>query len=270
MNNLKEFKNWLILNKNSEYTVKTYYYKMKTFFNYYPEFSQETVNNFLHNKIENKSAPTTINLYIYTFKVYSDFSKIQIELPKQKRIQEKIKPYITEQELNDICIKLNIVTNNNYKWSVILKVLFYTGMRLKEITDLKRKNINLEKKLILVKDTKNGEERLISFSDSLKKLLESYFLYELEEINAFNLTRQSVNYICKTIQENFGIKFHAHLLRHSACHYFLKLLNNRYDAVQKIMGHKNVEQTIAYSLLTQDEIINLTQNAFKEQERKKK
>lgn len=268
MNNLQEFQNWLTLNKDSEYTVKTYYNKMKTFFNLYPKFTQETVNKFLQNKIENKSKANTINLFIYTFKVYSDFSKIKIELPKTKRVQEKIKPYITEQELNDICVKLNIVTNNYDKWSLILKVLFYTGMRLKEITDLKKENIDLEKKLILVKDTKNGEERLIPFSDKLKELIQNYFNCEPEIENAFNITRISVEYICKTIQENFNIKFHAHLLRHSACHYFLKLLNNRYDAVQKIMGHKNVEQTIAYSLLTQDEIINLTHNAFKEQERR--
>ena len=270
MVNLNKFKEWLILNRSSEYTVKTYHNKMKTFFNCYPDFNQKTVNKFLQDKIEKKAKGNTINLYIYTFKTYSEFSKIGIDLPKQKRVKETIKPYITEQELNDICIKLNIVTNYSAKWSLILKVLFYTGMRLKEITNLKRENIDLDKKLILVKDTKNGEERLIPFSNKLKELLQNYFNCEQEIDNALNITRASVIYICNTVEKNFSIKFHPHLLRNSACHYFLKLLNNRYDAVQKIMGHKNVEQTIAYSLLTQDEIINLTHNAFKEQERKKK
>ena len=269
MIDLEEFKNWLILNKNSEYTVKTYLNKIKTFFNCYSKFNQKTVNEFIQNKIENKSSANTINLYLYSIKTYSDFSKIKIELPKSKKVKETIKPYITEQELNDICVKLNIVSNNAEKWSLILKILFYTGMRLKEIVNLKKENIDFDKKIILVKDTKNGEERLIPFSNKLKELLENYFKYEQEIDNALNITRASVTYICNTVQDNFNIKFHPHLLRHSACHYFLKLLNNRYDAVQKIMGHKNVEQTIAYSLLTQDEIINLTHNAFKEQERKK-
>jgi len=270
MDNLNKFKEWLILNRSSEYTVKTYHNKMKTFFNCYPEFNQETVNKFLQDKIEKKLKPNTINLFIYTFKTYAEFSNVKIDFPKPKKVKETIKPYITEQELNDICVKLNIVTNNADKWSLILKVLFYTGMRLKEIVNLKRENINFDKQIILVKDTKNGEERLIPFSDKLKELLENYFNCEPEIDNAFNITRAIVTYICNTVQDNFNIKFHPHLLRHSACHYFLKLLNNRYDAVQKIMGHKNVEQTIAYSLLTQDEIINLTHNAFKEQERKKK
>lgn len=265
MNKLSDFKNWLILNRNSEYTVKTYFNKMKTFFNLYSEFNQETVNKFIQNKIENKSSPNTINLYLYSIKTYSDFSKIEIELPKSKKIQDKIKPFISETELNDICVKLNIITNNADKWSLILKVLFYTGMRLKEITNLKRKNIDLEKKIILVKDTKNNEERLIPFSDKLKSMILNYFSSEMEETNAFNVTRGSIVHICKTVKENFGIDFHAHLLRHSFIHHFLKLTNNNYDAVQKVAGHKNVEQTIAYSRLSQDEIINLIQTAFKKE-----
>lgn len=263
MNRLDEFNNYLVLNKNSEYTVKTYFNKVKTFFNSHSEFNQETVNKFIQNKIENKSTANTINLYIYSFKVYSDFSKIKIELPKPKKVPDKIKSFISETELNDICVKLNIITNNADKWSLILKLLFYTGMRLKEVTNLKRKDIDLDKKIILVKDTKNNEERLIPFSDKVKSLIENYFRCEPEQTNAFNITRSSVKHICKMVKENFGIEFHAHLLRHSFVHHFLKLTNNNYDAVQKIAGHKNVEQTIAYSRLSQDEIINLIQTAFK-------
>ena len=262
--NLNEFKNWLTLNKNSEYTVKTYYNKLKTFFNEYPEFTQETVNDFLQKRIENKSAPTTINLYIYSFKVYATFLKLNIELPKVKRIQNKIRSYINETELNDICIKLNVLTNHYDKWSLILKFMFYTGLRLKEIVNLKRQDINLEKNIILVKDTKNGEERLIPFSDKLKSLLENYFKNEQERKNTFNITKSTVKHICKTVKDNFNLKdFHPHTLRHSNAHYLLKLTNNNYDAVQKIMGHKNIEQTLAYSRLNDDEIMNLFHNAFK-------
>ena len=215
MNNLTEFKNWLTLNKNSEYTVKTYYHKLKTFFNEYPEFTQETVNDFLQKRIENKSAPTTINLYIYSFKVYATFLKLDIELPKVKRVQSKIRSYINETELNDICIKLNVLTNNYDKWSLILKFMFYTGLRLKEIVNLKRKDIDLEKNIILVKDTKNGEERLIPFSDKLKSLLENYFKNEQERKNTFNITKSTVKHICKTVKDNFNLKdFHPHTLRH--------------------------------------------------------
>lgn len=268
--NLEQFKNWLTLNRNSKYTINTYYNQIKTFFKVYSKFTQENINLFLKEKIDNQAKNGTINSYIYTFKTYAEFLKIDIELPKPKRIQETFKSYITEQELNDICVKLNILTNSADKWALILRVMFYTGMRLKEITELQRKNINLEKKLILVTNTKNGEERLIPFSDKLKEILINYFKIEAEKINAFNTTRPMISHICKVIKENFNIDFHPHTLRHSGCHYFLDLLNNKYDVVQKIMGHKDIQQTIAYSLLSQEEMINLVQNAFKDSNKKRR
>lgn len=260
---LDKFKNYLTLNKDSKFTVNTYYNQLKVFFDKYREFNQKNIDDFLQEKIEQNASENTINLFIYSFKVYSKFAKIHINFPKPKRIKTKIQFYINETQLNDVCIKLNIVTNSAFKWSVILKFMFYTGVRLKELIQLKRKHIDLDKQIILIKDTKNKEERLIPFSKHLKELLIKYFNIEPEETNAFNTTRASIVYICKTIKEYFNLDIHPHSLRHSACHYFLKITNNKYDVVQKIMGHKNIEQTISYSRLTQSEAINFMHNTFK-------
>ena len=263
MNNLEEFKNWLVLNKDKKTTITGYYNNLKHFFRLYPEFNQQNINDFFKVKLEKGCKENTLNKYYSAFCSYIEYSKINIDLPKRKKIPNVIRPYINEIELNDICIKLNILTNDYDKWSLMLKVMFYTGMRENEIIKLKRQDINLEEKTIIVRKPKNNKERVIAFSNEFKKLITNYFNSNPEQFNAFNIKLSTLQYMCRVISKNFNMEFYPHLLRRSACHYFLKITDNNIYAVTYIMGHSSVEQTMAYAQLSQKDTIKVMQEGFK-------
>ena len=57
---------------------------------------------------------------------------------------------------------------------VIVKTLYGTGMRISEVLNLKRRDIDLEHNLIMARDTKGGKERLLPVSGSLGRVCEKY------------------------------------------------------------------------------------------------
>jgi len=58
---------------------------------------------------------------------------------------------------------------------VITKTLYGTGMRISEVLNLKRKDVDLGQKSIMARDTKGGKERLLPISESLANVYQQYF-----------------------------------------------------------------------------------------------
>jgi len=59
----------------------------------------------------------------------------------------------------------------------LIRLLYGTGIRIGEALCLKAKDINLQENFLIVRDTKNGKERLIPFSKSLSSVLQEYESY---------------------------------------------------------------------------------------------
>lgn len=60
----------------------------------------------------------------------------------------------------------------------LLRLLYATGIRGGEALALNLSDVNLEDQFILVRDSKNGQERTIPFSDSLAVVLRQYVSYK--------------------------------------------------------------------------------------------
>lgn len=57
---------------------------------------------------------------------------------------------------------------------IVFKVLMSTGMRISEVTNLKFKNINLDENLFIITEAKNNNQRVVPFSNTLKKNIIEY------------------------------------------------------------------------------------------------
>jgi site-specific recombinase XerD len=158
-------------------------------------------------------------------------------------------------------------TENNiikYRDKAILEVLFSTGLRVSELTNLKRENINLEKTDFTIRG-KGGKLRIVFLSNQALYWLKRYFS-ERKDISLWlfvrhdrafkndknnKITPRSIQRLVIKYAKIAGItkKITPHVLRHS---FATDLLTNGADlrAVQEMLGHSSITTTQIYTHVT--------------------
>ncbi len=148
----------------------------------------------------------------------------------------------------------------------ILELLFSSGLRVSEISSLKRNQINLDRQEFSIRG-KGNKIRVVFISDSAKKALEKYSEKRIDIDDALfvrfsrnaviysdgsaNLTPRSIQRIVKKYATKAGIvkDVHPHTLRHS---FATDLLANGADirSVQAMLGHSSITTTQIYTHVT--------------------
>lgn len=146
----------------------------------------------------------------------------------------------------------------------ILEVLFCSGLRVSELVNLNRDQVNLEKQEFSVLG-KGGKIRLIFLSDEAKRALETYLSKRRDvdlalfvayskgfgrksDSDDLRITPRTVQRIVKHYAHKAGIAkdVHPHTLRHS---FATDLLSNGADirSVQAMLGHSSIMTTQVYT-----------------------
>ena len=143
----------------------------------------------------------------------------------------------------------------------ILSVLFSTGLRVSELTNLKRKNIDLKRGEFMVRG-KGDKPRVVFLSPEASKLLDQYFNRRTDNAEAafvahqgaskaLALSPRSIQRIVQKYATKAGIvkKVTPHVLRHS---FATDLLINGADirSVQAMLGHSSITTTQIYTHIT--------------------
>jgi integrase/recombinase XerD len=106
-------------------------------------------------------------------------------IPKLPRFKSVFTPYIFSiDEVNAIfatCDKLK-VTRNNPKALIfiipaLIRLLYGTGIRISEAILLSFEDVNLKNKNLILRNCKNGKDRLVPLSDSLAEVCGDYLKY---------------------------------------------------------------------------------------------
>jgi len=143
--------------------------------------------------------------------------------------------------------------------TLMISLLFYTGVRKGEFISLQIKDIDKYKKLIGIRaeTSKSKEPRDIPIHPTLLLHLEEYLKerkslgYKSEFLivsltNDRGLSREGLKHWVNKIIEISGVKFHLHQFRHTfAC----KLTEARVPtaSLQKLMGHIDIRMTARYT-----------------------
>lgn len=152
----------------------------------------------------------------------------------------------------------------------LIRLLYATGLRSGEALSLTVGDVSLDDQFILVRDNKNGQERVIPFSDSLAAVLRQYAFYRdrlpsgLVKDNRFfiALDGKRITYDCLNhwfqrllhlagIPCGRGVTLHA--LRHSFSVHSLAMMAERgidiycsLPVLSTYLGHKAIESTNHY------------------------
>lgn len=197
------------------------------------------------------------------------------------RYSTTFKPYIfTEDELRrifEVCDSIEYNTNHQSLYHIIpalFRLLYGCGLRISEALSLKCDDVNLIDGFIIIHETKNGQERQLPLSESLKNVLRQY--YDYCRINAdgqeyFFTKRNGEKCSCNTIYKKFrkilyraemshggkGYGPRLHDFRHSfSVHSLANMAEQGLDLyyclplLSKYLGHKSLSATDSYVRLT--------------------
>jgi len=143
-------------------------------------------------------------------------------------------------------------SKNPLLYPIVLTAL-ETGMRRGELFGFTWSDVNLERREIFLKDTKNREPRVVPVSDRLFPVLERLYI-ERRGTAVFAKDDGSLLKECKrsfgTACRRAGIEdFRFHDLRHTFASY-LVMAGVDIRTVQELMGHKDIKMTMRYSHLS--------------------
>ncbi|MEN7981872.1 MAG: site-specific tyrosine recombinase/integron integrase [Nanoarchaeota archaeon] len=261
MDYIKELTNYCILKGYSKQTIKSYTYNVSR----YLSFLEKSRLN--PSKDSVKCYLLTLNLSINSMRLqYASLSFFFREILHQPFNFEEVPIKKKEKSLPKIIskgkIKEIIESCENIKHKVIVKILYSSGLRLQELVDLKRKDIDFERNTIYVKKGKGKKDRITIISENLKlDLLKYYSNYNFSTEYIFEgrngkYTKKSIQKVLDKLGEKVGIKLTPHMLRHS---FATHLLESGTDIrhIQKLLGHSDLSTTQIYTQVSNKELQNI-------------
>lgn len=253
----------------SENNIKKYdsieYQDIRLYINYLykQNYSNKTISR-------NISALRSFFKYLKVNNIIKNNPMLLISNPK---LEKKLPKYLNFDETEKL---LNAFDDSNYiniRNSLIMELLYSTGIRVSEIVNIKIKDISLSNKSIKIIG-KGNKERIVYFGNRCLNLInlylkESYSKLNIKNSEYFLLSKTGKKINDRTIRSiidmavkiaNIKIKVSPHVLRHTfATHMLLSGADLR--SVQELLGHENLSTTQIYTHLTDEKIRNVYLNS---------
>ena len=161
--------------------------------------------------------------------------------------RDKLPKYLAETEVKRVLEKAAAEKRRDH---LILLTLFRTGLRVSELTDLKKRDIRQKENEIVVREGKGNKDRIVPLESELGHLLGYYADDKGKHEKIFDISTRTVRNIVKRHTKDLDLslpaeKISPHTFRHS---FAVKVLKDGMDirSLQKIMGHSNIETTMIY------------------------
>ncbi len=192
------------------------------------------------------------------------------------KMQKKLPQFLTEKEIENILTNIKIETPSGYRNRVILELLWVTGMRISELSNLNYENLNLEQNEITVFG-KGAKERIVLIPEKTKNLLKNYINNVSNLVsnaphtpesplftnyNGYRLQNQSIRKALKEVVNKIELpkRVTPHVFRHS---FATKMLEKGADLriVQELLGHASIANTQIYTHVSSQRLQSVYQEA---------
>lgn len=165
-----------------------------------------------------------------------------VDLVSKPRLNKPIDRRVGKDDINALMHALK-QTKVTYLKPLILFAI-ETGLRQGELIKLKWNDVDLDSRLLKVKDTKNGEDRVVPLSNKSLSILQS-----LPRLGAtvFNASHSSLQNAWKRLIKRSGLNdLHFHDLRHEAISRFIEQGLTIPEAAS-ISGHRTQSMLLRYA-----------------------
>nr|WP_231963874.1 site-specific tyrosine recombinase/integron integrase [Thermococcus chitonophagus] len=198
----------------------------------------------------------SLNLVVQALKAYFRFEGLDYEAERLKnpKVPKTLPKSLTREE-----VKRLIEVIDSPRDRLIILLMYGAGLRISEVCNLKKEDIDFENHLLRVKGGKGGKDRIIPLPeellDEIKRYLDArkdsspYLFVEKRRKKKDKLSPKTVWRIIKVYGEKAGINLTPHQLRHS---FATHMLESGVDIriIQELLGHANLSTTQIYTKVT--------------------
>jgi integrase/recombinase XerD len=192
--------------------------------------------------------------------VISENPALNVRSPK---FIKKLPSALTVEEVERLFNAADTTIWEGVRDRAMLELLYASGLRVSELVNLKREDINLDENFIVVRSGKGGKDRLTLMGESSKVWMLKYLELSLDRLQASEyffitrrnkrFTRQGVWLKLKEYAVKAGVtkEVYPHILRHS---FATHMLEGGADlrAIQALLGHSSITTTEVYTHVRSD------------------
>lgn len=185
--------------------------------------------------------------------------RVQLQQLKPTRKPNTLPTVLSQQE-----VKRLFKSTQNLKHKAMLVTVYSLGLRSGELLNLKIRDIDGDRNLVIIKEAKGKKDRIVVLPGKLRMLLRNYFkeykpqVYLFEGQKGGKYTSSSLAKVFKSAIKKAKIQKDAslHSLRHS---YATHLLEQGTDirVIQKLLGHKSIKTTQIYTHVAETELLKV-------------
>lgn len=178
----------------------------------------------------------------------------QFSFPEFK-FENKGKRFDESQILEEADV-LELIKSVHYPYRVLCLIAAYTGLRLKNIVELEKRNVDLKEGWINVRQSKTGRPVSIPICGKLMDVLRAIKVWPLNPTDRFfpRINAKAVSIAVTRAMTRAGYSWASfHSLRHSAA---CTLINNGVplELIMKFMGHTDLRSTLVYARLKKEKV----------------
>lgn len=253
-----QYRDSLKLRKYSENTIKVYCSFFGRFIQalgakHLDEVSEEEIKAYVLKVVEKRDYATkTQNQLINAIKYYYEKvlcqEKREYWLPRPRK-ERKLPVVLSEKEVMSI-----IAATPNVKHKICLLLLYSSGLRSGELINLRKSDIDFDRKQIFVRGGKGKKDRYTVLSAALEPYVRQYLekfkprYWFVEGGKRMQYSLDSLRKVLKRSCNRAGVEKHVvlHTLRHSfATHLMEGGTDTMY--VKELLGHESIATTAIYS-----------------------
>ncbi len=271
---LKLFIEYLQIERNySQYTIESYQHDINEFYMFMNEQGISDIRIFLtilyKKKLSRKTAARKLSSlrsfynYLLREKFITDNPFSLVTMPK---VEKRLPDFFYGDEIKQLFAACKTDTPLGLRNAALLELLYATGIRVGECSQLHLKDVDFFLSTILVHG-KGQKERYVPFGSFAHTALENYIqngrsiLIKNHDAHDFlfvnfrggPLTARGIRVVLNKVIEDSTLKgkIHPHMLRHT---FATHLLENGADmrTVQELLGHTNLSSTQVYTHITNE------------------
>ncbi len=253
----------------SESTVRTYYNHVLDLLVYLKGKPTNTICNrdlelFLEDIcVPRKYSVSTVRQVISAMKQLKHFypdcgiENLTLQRPNKSLFLPTV---LSKEEIIDL-----LKATKNLKHRAILAIIYASGMRISELLHLELRDIDIDRKQILIRNAKNRKDRYVILAESFLPLMQNYLTTYRPEVYFAEGVKGSMPYSAGSIRKflhkscihaRISKKVTPHTLRHS---YATHLLENGVDLryIQMLLGHSRPETTMIYTHVAKKDLLKI-------------
>jgi integrase/recombinase XerD len=263
---IERYRRWMESHRYPPTTVRTYTSMMATFLKFVlPREASECTGEDLIRMVNEYILPRGLS-YSFQNQLISAVKKFYKEIIREiidpgsftrPRTRHKLPNVLSKDEVKKI-----LTAPMNEKHRAILSIIYGCGLRRGEAIMLEPEDIDHDRMLLSVRQSKGFKDRIVPVSAKLVEMIDGYIKRYRPVVFLFEGQRQGDRYSAASIEKVFrmavvkaGIKksITLHGLRHSYATHLLEAGTDlRY--IQELLGHKSSRTTEIYTHVTEKSI----------------